>query len=319
MGRSVFAVSRSIWDDPDFASERYTEREAWMWLVSAAIWKDGRTRGNSGPIELKRGEFSFSVRFLAQKWKWNKDKAHRFVKRLQKCDMVRDTSRDGAQIYSIKNYRHFQVVGLPKRDSDQDSPGDASETTARQQRDKEETGKQDNRINTMSGSPPATSDVVPIADADFEVFWRAYQPPPNSKKPDARKAWKQTAAERPQQEALLRAVAAYNAWLSEQSRTAEHLECLKVFVNFIGSSSKRFHLNDSVIVFQNSWIVHQEIRLFVANSKLLQGAMRSFIDFAIEDVTTALWPAAAHLMIKFIAVNALPAHWIATVDWKQEI
>jgi hypothetical protein len=54
-------------------------------------------------------------------------------------------------------------------------------------------------------------------DAAFEEFWKAYAPPRNAKKPDARRAWTATAAVRPAQPQLLAAVAAYRAWLGEQS------------------------------------------------------------------------------------------------------
>jgi hypothetical protein len=52
----------------------------------------------------------------------------------------------------------------------------------------------------------------------FEEFHSAYQPPKNSKKPDAIKAWISTAKTRPPLPELLRAVAAYNSWLAEESR-----------------------------------------------------------------------------------------------------
>lgn len=136
-GRSVFAVARSIWGDSDFAAEPFTEREAWLWLVSAAAWKDTRDRGNAGPVDLRRGDFSFSVRFLAVKWQWTKSRVDRFIQRLEKRDMIRDTSRDGAQIYSIKNYNHFQVVGLKRRDSERDTIRDDTGTVAGQRRNRE--------------------------------------------------------------------------------------------------------------------------------------------------------------------------------------
>lgn len=113
--KGVFAVARSVWGHEAFAEEPYSEREAWIWLVGSAAWKACRTRAG----ELDRGEFTFSLRFLMEKWKWkNKDRVHRFMKRLQKRDMIRDTSRNGHLIYSINKYNDFQVVGLPKRDKE---------------------------------------------------------------------------------------------------------------------------------------------------------------------------------------------------------
>lgn len=156
MGRSVFAVDRGLWTDPDFADEPYSEREAWVWLIGAAAWRESRVRGNAHPVTLVRGEFSFSVRFLAQKFQWTVSRTDRFLHRLLKRDMLRDASRDGAQVYSINKYNHFQVVGLPKRDSN----GTPNETETKQQRDKEETLKQVNNKKEEERAP--TGAVVPF-------------------------------------------------------------------------------------------------------------------------------------------------------------
>lgn len=55
-------------------------------------------------------------------------------------------------------------------------------------------------------------------DPEFEEFWKAYKPPPNSKKPDTRKAWAATAKVRPPLADHLRAVANYQSWLVEEGR-----------------------------------------------------------------------------------------------------
>lgn len=63
----------------------------------------------------------------------------------------------------------------------------------------------------------AESDTDTQLDEEFETFWKAYAPPRNAKKPDARRAWAATAKVRPAQPQLLAAVAAYRTWLGQQS------------------------------------------------------------------------------------------------------
>src|SRR5581483_11079184 len=147
--RGVYGVARSIWSHAEFADEPFTEREAWLWLCGIAPWKDCVQKGNTGrPVLLRRGEFSVSIRYLSEKWKWeSKDRAARFLKRLEKRDITRDTSRDGSQVYSITHYNDFQTVAKPKRDSNRDDPCDADATAVRQACDKEEETKS---INTSS-------------------------------------------------------------------------------------------------------------------------------------------------------------------------
>lgn len=147
-----------------------------MWLVGAAAWKEIRTRGNGATIVLGRGEFSFAIRFLAEKWQWSKSRVERFLNKLGNRDMIRDTSRDGSKVYSIKNYNRFQVVGVPHRDTEQDEIRDTSGTRSGQQRDKEETGetgKQESSLRSDSNSPPRRTskrDEPP----SFQPFWEIY-------------------------------------------------------------------------------------------------------------------------------------------------
>lgn len=134
---SVFGVDRSIWEHPDFPDEPFSQREAWLWLVSAAAYQEKRIRGPRGQVKLLRGEFCFSVRFLAEKWLWSKSRVDRFIAMLSKRDMVRDVVRDKNKVYSINNYNKFQIVKAPKRDTLRDVDREESGTTAGQQRDKE--------------------------------------------------------------------------------------------------------------------------------------------------------------------------------------
>ena len=69
---------------------------------------------------------------------------------------------------------------------------------------------------TLPGKPGGAVVSKPIPE-DFETFWKAYNGPKNSKKPDALRAWAATAKKRPPLEDLLRAVANYSAWIAEET------------------------------------------------------------------------------------------------------
>lgn len=137
--KGVYGVARSIWDCDAFMKQKFTQREAWLWLVGAAVWKQASVNLDGRRVTLERGEFAFSLRFLAKKWKWSKDGVSRFFLLLKNEDMIRDTARDGVKVYLIAKYNEFQVVGLPKRDTNCDAERDTRETAARQPCDKEET------------------------------------------------------------------------------------------------------------------------------------------------------------------------------------
>lgn len=144
----VFTVSRGFWDDGNFRDEPYTERLAWLWLISAATWKPIKLGQQRGTVDLERGEFCFAVRFMADRWKWDKNRVSRFLARLENEDMIRDTTRDraadGKRIYFISNYNKYQTVGLPKLPAS----GTPNEQETGQQRDSGGTKKkQVNQVN----------------------------------------------------------------------------------------------------------------------------------------------------------------------------
>jgi hypothetical protein len=78
------------------------------------------------------------------------------------------------------------------------------------------------RFRARAETPPESdSDSETDSDSEsqsaFEEFWKAYDPPKAARKPEARQAWAATADIRPAQDQLLRAVAAYRAWVAGQS------------------------------------------------------------------------------------------------------
>lgn len=156
---NTFGVSRELWGHPLFANEVFTEREAWVWLLGAAAWKKIHARGNVGPVSLNRGEFSFSVRFLAIKWKWTPASTHRFLAKLKRNGMLEERERDTNHVFLISNYNKFQLGGDTQRDAD--------ETAPKQQRDKEETGEAGKQGKKEKKAPAAP--VIP--GLQFPTWW----------------------------------------------------------------------------------------------------------------------------------------------------
>ena len=167
MSGGTYNVSRKVWDHPVFKDEKYTEREAFMWLVGAACWRPHAIRSGSSVLELQRGQLSHSIRFLAEKWDWKRSTVQRFIERLKKWDMVRAESGTGQNVITICNYDKYQ--NKPKDNgTDVGQQRDASGTAAGQQRDKEE--YLTNKINKEN------------TKKDFDVLWGSY-PKKTAKKP----------------------------------------------------------------------------------------------------------------------------------------
>lgn len=170
--KGVYAVARSIWDCDAFMNQKFTQREAWMWLVGAACWKQTKINMDGRWLVLARGEFAFSLRFLAKKWKWAKTTVSRFLVTLQKRSMIRDTENDGMHVYSIIKYNEFQVVGIPKKDES----GTQSGTLVGQQWDKEEALETLEEKKVVKNSAPALRVIAskPLPDWLPLEAWSGY-------------------------------------------------------------------------------------------------------------------------------------------------
>jgi hypothetical protein len=164
-------ISRDIWHDTAFKREPFTEREAFMWIIMEASYKPRQKRVGNVTVDLLRGQLATSVRFMCEAWDWSKSRVDRFLKRLEKRDMIGTASGTGVNVITVCKYDDYQNVpkdiGTPKR-----KKRDSSGTAAGQQRDKPNKGL----IPEASSTQEA---------ADFQRYLDAHPNPVESKSGEA--------------------------------------------------------------------------------------------------------------------------------------
>jgi len=106
----TFNVSRDLWDDAAFRDEPFSEREAWLWLLSEASWKPRERRVGSCVVALDRGQLAHSTRFMAERWKWTHAKVRRFLERIENLSLVRRETGTGVSVVTICKYDQYQAV-----------------------------------------------------------------------------------------------------------------------------------------------------------------------------------------------------------------
>jgi hypothetical protein len=174
--RGVFGVDRGIWLHPAFDREAFTQREAWMWLISEAAFRPYGRRVDGKELQLDRGQLCHSVRFMAEAWQWSKSRVDRFLNAIEKQDMIRREHGTRTPVLTICNYDEYQTVSLPKRDE----VGTTTGTRAGQERDKLEYTK-NTKGSLLCESGPEKAKAAPIAkptkrdiSEPFERFRAAY-------------------------------------------------------------------------------------------------------------------------------------------------
>ena len=157
-----------IWD-----LEPYSKGQAWVDLILSANHKDNKFPFNGKPMLVKRGSFVTSIRKLASKWGWSKDKVAHFLDVLEEDGMLTQLRDSKKTLISVINYDFYQdrddSKKTPKRqlkDTEKTQTGRSSDTDRNKQDIKEDT-KED--IKKKEAPPSDTDDIV----TDFRKFCEA--------------------------------------------------------------------------------------------------------------------------------------------------
>lgn len=150
-------IARSLFLDEAFKDQPYTEREAFMWLVMEASWKDRVKRVGVAVVELKRGQLAVSIRFMADAWGWEKSTVDRFLKRLEKRDMIGTDCGTGVNIITVRKYNDYQG-GDARSGTAKNEKRDSSGTAAGQTRTPDEIQEVDSEANASDGAAVVSVD-----------------------------------------------------------------------------------------------------------------------------------------------------------------
>ena len=106
-------VSRAIFSHGMFKEEPYTEVQAWIWFICGASYKDDTVRVVHLIVDVKRGEYVASIRFLAKKFGWTTSRVKRFLDRLTRGMMVTTKATQGITSINLMNYDEYQFFIQP--------------------------------------------------------------------------------------------------------------------------------------------------------------------------------------------------------------
>lgn len=165
--RGYIAIDRGVFDHPAFANETFTEREAWVWLIAEAAWKQTQVRVGKAIFTVERGCLVHSLRYLGARWRWSHTRVRRFLKVIETEGMiVTRTFRDATHI-TLCNYDEYQ------------SPRNTDETEtitqAQRGRNRKEPYNQSTSKEDISLARPERQKPSKAAQPDrFSEFWDAY-------------------------------------------------------------------------------------------------------------------------------------------------
>lgn len=102
----------SIFDHALFQDEPLSEREAWLWLISKAAWKETKHRVGQNVHDVPIGSLFLTLREMQKSWRWKSDKRVRsFLGVLEREGMIELKTDAGKTQITICNYTQYQEVG----------------------------------------------------------------------------------------------------------------------------------------------------------------------------------------------------------------
>jgi DNA replication protein DnaD len=108
---------RSIRDSWIWEKKPFDPARAWIDLILDANHDDGKVFTGSSLMKIKRGQDWVSVRSLAERWGWSKDRVRKFLKTLESDSMIRINTTPFGTLLTVVNYDNFQIRQDRKRDT----------------------------------------------------------------------------------------------------------------------------------------------------------------------------------------------------------
>lgn len=210
--KGFIAIHREIFDHEAFKKSPMSEREAFIWMISRACFKDTKQRVGTVSITVPRGSFLTTLRELQHNMLWSSDKKIRgFLKTAQKWSLISTKvvgqgTQKKTQI-TICNYSKYQNVGRTEG-----STTDAQGTNKGRTKDAvKNKGNNGNNISPSDSSSPVERKIVtlPLFSKDdlkpvepdepdpppdrFPEFWEIYPHRGGARRgrDDALKRWEQ--------------------------------------------------------------------------------------------------------------------------------
>jgi hypothetical protein len=118
-------VQTSIFDHELFAAEPFSEREAWIWIIAKAAWKETSHRIGASVHKVPAGSMFVTVREMQASWRWTSTRrVAQFLQLLASQNMIETHSETGKTLITVCNYSRYQNVETP---SETPAPSEAKQ------------------------------------------------------------------------------------------------------------------------------------------------------------------------------------------------
>ena len=137
------------WRDTDglIASARFSDFEAWLWLLENCAWKEiSRWNAKGEEIRLLPGQIHVSIRSLSTAWGWSNKAVRTFLGRLERVQKVALSKAQSGTVLTICKWTEYQATDGQEGHSQGHSRGTVGAQSGHTQEEGKE-GKEEKKLN----------------------------------------------------------------------------------------------------------------------------------------------------------------------------
>ena len=101
-------IDRELLQSDFWLREPFTYGQAWVDLIGLANWADKDKFFRHQHQKVKRGQLVTSQQFLAERWKWSRNKVRTYLRNLERAGMVTTESTTNYTTVTIEKYALYQ-------------------------------------------------------------------------------------------------------------------------------------------------------------------------------------------------------------------
>lgn len=108
LDKGYIKLYRSVRDNWIWDAGPYDRAHAWIDILLSASHCDTKMMFDGNLVTVKRGTYITSIRKLAVKWGWSRDKVAKFLDELQKDGMITRDSNSFRTLLTVEKYSVYQ-------------------------------------------------------------------------------------------------------------------------------------------------------------------------------------------------------------------
>lgn len=198
--------------------EPFDSRSAWIDLLLLANHEEKNVLFDYDQVTIKRGQILTSVRELGNRWKWGKDRVLKYLRLLERMEMITKDSNNRRTLLTIEKYDDFQSCQDTDKDTTKDTTKDTAQTQSRHGSATNKNVKNEKNNNKYTKYIPS-----------FSEFWKNYP-----RKQDKGMAYKNYLArlnDGYSEEELLTACKNYAAECEREKRESKYIKHATTFLS----------------------------------------------------------------------------------------